>query len=510
MQVSSVLYTVQRMTLLSSLFTILACIQYVFLRKNEHDLGIGWKLLVAFSLISTVILGVLSKENAALSFVFFLLIETTFLSPNQAIKNRARSVIYYGFCLLPLTLGVLIFLFNIDIFFRGYVTRDFTVADRILSQGPILVLYLKNILVPVINNFYFYWDHINHETYSTLQSIFSILAHITLIALSIFTIARRKPEWSIAGFGVLWFYCAHLLESTVLPLELAFEHRNYLGLFGIAISFVVLAKMVFRYVQPKVRYLLTIILILFLTSTTLLRALWWSDSVDFIMRQSKLNPKSLRVKSEEIGMALTMGDQRKAQFELQLFASISPGDSRIPALEMLGLCATPQLVLAHEVEEITRKATNYSNHVLEGSRGWHYVLDMTRPPNCKNLSAGDFLKVVEPITKSHQYALNPTAYRGVLMWTGVLQANNGEVVAALNTIENAKSIAPSDPQYLVAQFRIAFAARLNHLARAYLDELKELDRAHPYAVPGSQIKYFENQLRKTEAADLSSSPTPVL
>src|SRR5690606_9131073 len=33
-------------------------------------------------------------------------------------------------------------------------------------------------------------------------------------------------------FALLWFFCAHLIESSVIPLELYFEHRNYLATVG--------------------------------------------------------------------------------------------------------------------------------------------------------------------------------------------------------------------------------------------------------------------------------------
>ena len=36
----------------------------------------------------------------------------------------------------------------------------------------------------------------------------------------------------MAAFAVLFFLAGHILESSIFPLELIFEHRNYLPSFG--------------------------------------------------------------------------------------------------------------------------------------------------------------------------------------------------------------------------------------------------------------------------------------
>jgi len=45
-----------------------------------------------------------------------------------------------------------------------------------------------------------------------------------------------RHRWPLFTFGVAWFFIGHGLESTVLPLEIAHEHRNYLPLLGLLLS----------------------------------------------------------------------------------------------------------------------------------------------------------------------------------------------------------------------------------------------------------------------------------
>jgi hypothetical protein len=44
---------------------------------------------------------------------------------------------------------------------------------------------------------------------------------------------RARNTAPLVAFGIAWFLIGHALESTVLPLEIAHEHRNYLPLFGV-------------------------------------------------------------------------------------------------------------------------------------------------------------------------------------------------------------------------------------------------------------------------------------
>ena len=56
----------------------------------------------------------------------------------------------------------------------------------------------------------------------------SLLVHCGLIGSAVY-FRKTQPVYSLAVF---WFFAMHLLESTYLPLELYFEHRNYMAMIG--------------------------------------------------------------------------------------------------------------------------------------------------------------------------------------------------------------------------------------------------------------------------------------
>ncbi len=75
--------------------------------------------------------------------------------------------------------------------------------------------------------FHRFWAGWNGST--AIWSIPLVVFIVTLLVTG-FAVRRRAPVLSL---GILWFFAGQVLESTVLPLEIAFEHRNYLADYGI-------------------------------------------------------------------------------------------------------------------------------------------------------------------------------------------------------------------------------------------------------------------------------------
>ena len=59
----------------------------------------------------------------------------------------------------------------------------------------------------------------------------SLVGHCVLLLMA----WRAREKYRLFTFGVLFYYAGHLLESTVWPLELLYEHRNYLPMVGFSI-----------------------------------------------------------------------------------------------------------------------------------------------------------------------------------------------------------------------------------------------------------------------------------
>lgn len=223
-QTQAVTYIVQRMAALAGLFYIvgLYCFIQSRLSGTTRKRYVWWcGCLVSF------LLGVASKENAVLLPLALVLTEMVFFQHERPQRSTrpwllglavaAVSVIgLTGF--LFLTNGGTLSLFNYD-------SRYFTLWERLLTQPRVLLFYLSQLFYPV--PFRLSIEHdiaLSTSAFHPWSTLPSILAVVFLIALAI----MKHKSWPYLSFGALFFFLNHLIESSIIPLEMVFEHRNYI------------------------------------------------------------------------------------------------------------------------------------------------------------------------------------------------------------------------------------------------------------------------------------------
>ena len=198
LQLSTVLYVVQRMAQLASLFTLLALTVYVHYRLAEKKGGQQKVVLPTISILFFLVLGVLCKENAALIPLYILAIESLlFRYQTNTIQNRRRLwVLQFILILLPVIIGFIYFLDHHEKLLN-YASRDFTLADRLLTQPVVVVFYLGQILLPKLSSMGLFLD--DFHVYRSFNSvvIFSILL---LTGLTFLAILTRKITPESPGF----------------------------------------------------------------------------------------------------------------------------------------------------------------------------------------------------------------------------------------------------------------------------------------------------------------------
>jgi hypothetical protein len=236
MHTSTVLYLVQRMTELSALFTILCLISYIKGRETCRIKKNGYKwLFVALGICLP--LAIFSKENALLIPIYLLLIEWIHFSNSTLHQFWGKLNLHHKrllFALMIFLLSISIWLVMEYVISNGYANRPFSLQERLLTEPRILVKYLAGILSPNWSNLGFYHDDIQTSTglLTPISTLLSVMLLAGMVALGI-VLRKHNP---VASFGILLFFASHLLESSIFPLELMFEHRNYLGSFGIILA----------------------------------------------------------------------------------------------------------------------------------------------------------------------------------------------------------------------------------------------------------------------------------
>lgn len=234
---STVLYTVQRMTILSALFTLLSMACYLKARLYPQPCARRAHLWLALSLAVFFPLAAFSKENGLLIPLYLILLEYLVVT-NSRIHRRWLNL---STCKRWLTGALLVFIGVTALWFalghvmgNGYDAKPFTLSERLLTEGRVVAIYLREIIAPSWSSLGFHHDDLQVSTslFSPISTLFSIMLIIGLIILGA-TLRNSNP---IASFGILLFFVSHLMESTIVPLELMFEHRNYFGSFGIILA----------------------------------------------------------------------------------------------------------------------------------------------------------------------------------------------------------------------------------------------------------------------------------
>ncbi|SDW43796.1 hypothetical protein [Marinobacter mobilis] len=294
LNLTAVLYPVQRMAGLSALFCLLGMLSYVLARRCSRDRMAAKAGLYICSFVLFWPLALASKENAALFPVYLFLLELTFLRFRPIGRDevsRPLVLAYSGFLVMPAVLTALYFIVFPDWILNGYLNRDFSFQERLLTEARILIFYLGQLLVPLNSSLGMFHDDFILST--SLISPWTTLPAVLIVIFSIVWALLRVGRYPVIAFGLLFFFAAHSLESSVLALELVHEHRNYLASFPIlmAIAYCLLAC---GEAGLRLKMLLSVSLILFLAVTTLFRAAVWGSPALHVMSEVMNHPLSPR------------------------------------------------------------------------------------------------------------------------------------------------------------------------------------------------------------------------
>lgn len=245
-QIQAVTYIVQRMTSMAALFYTIAMLCYLKTRLTQ--LRIERTLYILLCGLS-FLLGIASKSNAILLPVSLLLLEFSFFKDlTQKQTQKQAAAILFGGTILVATAGIFLFLDgNPGKILGGYNSRPFTLYERLLTEPGIVLFYLSQILYPIPSRLSIAHDiTISTSLFTPWYTLAAILLILVLIVFSVLHI-KKNPLFS---FSLLFFFGNHVIESTIIPLELIFEHRNYLPSLFLFVPVSVGIKKALDYYRP--------------------------------------------------------------------------------------------------------------------------------------------------------------------------------------------------------------------------------------------------------------------
>ena len=367
-QTQAVAYIVQRMASMAALFYILCVYLYINARISR---SIKRRILLFILCGISFIFSFFSKENAIFLPISLLLIEFIFFDylNNVNIKKKFLGA---------LTVFLAIFLFSLLIFIimkgnpivfieKMYTIRNFSLTERLLTEHRVLIMYLYRLIYPVSSLL-----SIEHDI--TLSTSFftpwTTLPSIILLYLLATTALIKASKWPFFSFAILFFLLNHIIESSILPLEIVFEHRNYLPSMFFFLPFAVLIQKGLLYYSKTKRYM-QMVIILFVTIllagtgyATYVRNMDWATEETLWLDAMKKAPGRARPCQNLANFYARNGQKEKAD---ELYAkAMNLKDSKPKYAREISLLGMAEL--AYQKKEYVNAISLYETAIKESKK----------------------------------------------------------------------------------------------------------------------------------------------
>ena len=236
LHVSTVLYVMQRKAELSALFCIAGLLVYILGRCRQLDERRAGTLLVTLAFVLFIPLAAFSKENGVLLPVYYLLAEWIFFKgQGKSAEQLWLKVFFVSFLVLPSLIAGLYYLIHFqEKIIEGNLNYGFHFYERLLTQSRVLMQFISFTVLPDISSMSFYYDNFSISTglFTPVNTLFSVLLLGSLFLLAL----KLRNTLPLFSFGILFFFGAHLVESTIYPLQIMYEHRQYLPSLGLILA----------------------------------------------------------------------------------------------------------------------------------------------------------------------------------------------------------------------------------------------------------------------------------
>jgi len=223
-QTQAVTYIVQRMASMAALFYILSMVCYL---KGRINVSVTRKILYFIIACISFAFALATKENTATLPIAIILMEIIFFQ--DIMKPKTRKALVWAFVIIcgivAIASSQLFLNGKLISIFKGSSIRYFSPVQRLMTEARVIVFYLTEIFYPVPTRLSIEHDiKISTSLLNPWTTLPAIIFIVSLVCLGILQIKKRP----LLSFGILFYLLNHIIESSVLGLELVFEHRNYL------------------------------------------------------------------------------------------------------------------------------------------------------------------------------------------------------------------------------------------------------------------------------------------
>lgn len=447
--VSTTLYIVQREAMLPATFTLLGML---FWLEGSDRLAIGRGHSLPYLITGAwgcTILAMLCKANGVLIPLLLLSLEWTIpadgsgdLDPGHFSRfRRVRAVLLGAPCAVLATWLVT----KVPSVFSGDTySRPWTIGQRLLSEPRVICDYLDLLWLPQASGASVFNDgfHASSNWLHPWTTLPALLAVAVLLGLG-FKLRLRHPAIS---FAIVFFFAGHVLESTLIPLELYFEHRNYLPALPM---FWPLAIWLTGEGPVRVaRITLSVALPVILAVLCHARADVWGKPYEQAMLLAKIDADSPRAQANAAAYEIAHGRPDLAAGRLQAASRLMPDEVQIALNWLAAECMEGS---------VTTAARDAAHFALAHNRGdammvqnWLVKAIETASQNqCQGLDLSEIETMLRIIRSNPNFSsgLGPSA--DLIQLQGRLALAHGDGAEALLTFNRGLAIFPTPDNALL-------------------------------------------------------------
>ena len=514
MQLSTIMLIIQRMVELMTTFVLLGLVVYIAGRRRLADgRSSGWVLISAgigvFGILAT-----LSKENGILLALYALVLDATVLRHLQTPNARMFRAWKGVFLVAPLVCLALFLALQWPEFREMYDgKRAFTLVERLLTEPRILWSYLGSFVAPEMSTL-----GIFHDDYPTSTCL--LTPPTTILAIGALAACLGGAFWALSrghvwtAFAVLWFLAGHSIESTFLPLELYFEHRNYLPLVGPVIA---LSVGVLRFRQ-QYRPLLAAGLcafVLLCSVITFVNARTWGNPLVLSQVWAKENPASIRAQQLGARYAAMAFGSAEALTRIRDAIEHNPDNLGLRFQVLYFQCTLDQL--ERPAIAAAREHAADAPYDTAALKTLETLAKMAKKGKCPPMQPDDILELIDVLLENDAYANWPEPLQFLLIEKAQIYAHKRLLPPAMHTMDRAYEVRPL-PSIAISQARWLATAGRPKKALEFIEKARSTDRYSfrpepplpPAAVKLERIleKQIELESRSGPGKRPDSSPSP--
>jgi protein O-mannosyl-transferase len=487
-QTQAVTYIVQRMASMAGMFYIMT--MYFYLKGRTS----GPKLLRIthyFFCIVCAILALGSKENTVILPMVILLYDLFLI---QGITKKSLKKYIFLFLIAVLTCAIVaVFLKGPSIFHpenivSGYQLRGFSLIERLLTEPRVALLYVSLLLYPMPYRLCFSHDiSISTGLLDPPTTIIAILIIFAILCLTIF----KSKKWPLVSFCIFFFFINHVIESTAIPLELVFEHRNYIPsmLFFVPIAILIAKGLDFFSYKRSIQLIISIFVVLALVAighSTFIRNFAWKTEETLWLDAVEKSPNLSRTHIN-LGKAYAgIGFRRLALEQYKKALVLPDGPNRkahYSAHYSIGL-----------IYKSLKDHTAAMNHFLKAVE-----LEPRFPPaytslGILKLEQGENDEALEYFLKALAHELNSQQERN---YAGLVLLRQNKLENAIKQFQKSLKANPNDQAYILTHLGAAYQGK-GELESALKCFKKVVGINHKY-VP-AYLHLIASYLLKGEAA----------